>query len=109
MMPGTIYLKYSHISPEEPIRYFIYGGLSIVCMRDSEPDTFLYQTLPEKFSDMLREIGVDSQANDVGSESLEGGDYYSRHYSQTPRMVTNRGTLNIKDSNIDMVQIIQKG
>ena len=78
-------------------------------MRDSEPDTFLYQTLPEKFSDMLREIGVDSQANDVGSESLEGGDYYSRHYSQTPRMVTNRGTLNIKDSNIDMVQIIQKG
>lgn len=78
-------------------------------MRDSEPDTFLYQTWPEKFSDMLREINVDSQANDVGSEALEGGDYYSRHYSQTPRMVTNRGTLNIQDSNIDMVQIIQKG
>lgn len=109
MMSGTIYLKYGHISPGETIRYFIYGGLSIVCMHDSEPDTFLYQTWPEKFSDMLREIGVDSQANDVGSESLEGGDYYSRHYSQTPRMVTNRGTLNVKDSNIDMVQIIQKG
>ncbi len=97
------------ISLQESIRYFIYGGLNIVCMRDSEPDTFLYQTWPEKFSDMLREINVDSQANDVGSEALEGGDYYSRHYSQTPRMVTNRGTLNIQDSNIDMVQIIQKG
>lgn len=78
-------------------------------MHDSEPDTFLYQTWPEKFSDILREIGVDSEANDVGTEDLESGDYYSRHYSQTPRMVTNKGTLNINDSNIDMVQIIQKG
>lgn len=78
-------------------------------MHDSEPDTFLYQTLPEKFSDMLREIGVDSEANDVGAEDLERGDYYSRYYSQTPRMVTNRGTLHIKNSNIDMVHIIQKG
>lgn len=78
-------------------------------MRDSEPDTFTLQTWPEKFADMLRDISVDSEANDIGTQDLEKGDYYSRYYSQTPRMVTNKGTLHIKDSNIDMVHIIQKG
>ena len=78
-------------------------------MHDSEPDTFDLKTWPETFSDMLREIDVESQPNELGSQDIESGDYYSRHYSQTPRMVTNRGTLNLDGSNIDMVQIIQKG
>ena len=78
-------------------------------MHDSEPDTFKLRSWPEKFSEMLQDIGVDSLANDIGTSDIESGDYYSRCYSQTPRMVTNKGTLNLKDTNIDMVQIIQKG
>ena len=58
---------------------------------------------------MLSEIGVESEAKEIASLDLERGDYYSRYFSQTPRMVTNKGCLEVKNTNIDVVQIIQKG
>ncbi|RDJ32785.1 MAG: hypothetical protein DWQ18_06340 [Crenarchaeota archaeon] len=78
-------------------------------MHDSEPDTFVSKTWPEKFSDMLKEIGVDSKSNEIATGDVENDDYYSRFFSQTPRMVTNKGSLEVKNSNIDVIQIIQKG
>lgn len=78
-------------------------------MHDSESDTFVYKTWPEKFRDMLKEIGVDSEAKEIASLDVEMGDYYSRNFSQTPRMVTNKGCLELKGTNIDLIQIIQKG
>ncbi len=78
-------------------------------MHDTESDTFVNQTWPEKFSDMLKEIGVDSESKEIGIDDVEKGDYYSRYFSQTPRMITNRGCLDVKNSNIDVIQIIQKG
>ena len=78
-------------------------------MHDSEPDTFVYKTWPEKFSDMLKEIGVDSESKEIGTNDIEKGDYYSRYFAQTPRMVTNRGCIDVENSNIDTIQIIQKG
>jgi len=78
-------------------------------MHDSESDTFVLQSWPEKFSDMLKEIGVDSKSKPIGTDEVEKGDYYSRYFSQTPRMITNKGCLDISNSNIDVVQIIQKG
>ena len=78
-------------------------------MHDSESDTFVYKTWPEKFSDMLKEIGVDSESQEIGTNDIEKGDYYSRYFSQTPRMVTNKGCIVVKNSNIDTIQIIQKG
>jgi hypothetical protein len=58
---------------------------------------------------MLKEIGVDSKSKEIGSDDIEKGDYYGRYFSQTPRMVTNRGCLDVNNSNIDVIQIIQKG
>ena len=78
-------------------------------MHDTEFDTFIYQTWPEKFIDMLKEIGVDSESKEIATDEVENDDYYSRYFSQTPRMVTNKGCIEIKNSNIDVVQIIQKG
>ncbi len=78
-------------------------------MHDSEPDTFVYKTWPEKFSDMLKEIGVTSESQEIGTNEIEKGDYYCRYFAQTPRMVTNRGCIDVKNSNIDTIQIIQKG
>ncbi len=78
-------------------------------MHDSESDTFVYKTWPEKFSDMLKEIGVDSEFKEIGTYDIEKEDYYSRYFSQTPRMVTNKGCIDVKNSNIDTIQIIQKG
>ena len=78
-------------------------------MHDTESDTFINQTWPEKFSDMLKEICVDSESKEIATDEVENDDYYSRYFSQTPRMVTNKGCIEIKNSNIDVVQIIQKG
>ncbi len=78
-------------------------------MHDTELDTFVYQTWPEKFSDMLKEIGVDSVSKEIGTDDVEKDDYYSRYFTQTPRMITNRGCIDVKNSNIDVIQIIQKG
>lgn len=78
-------------------------------MHDTESDTFVYQTWPEKFAGMLKEIGVDSESKEIGTDDVENGDYYSRYFAHTPRMITNKGCLDVKGSNIDVVQIIQKG
>lgn len=78
-------------------------------MHDTEPDTFVYQTWPEKFSDMLKDIGVESQPKEIGTDNVEQGDYYSRFFAHTPRMITNKGCLDVMNSNIDVVHIIQKG
>ncbi len=78
-------------------------------MHDTEPDTFVWKTLPEKFCDSLKEIGVDATPNEIGQGDVEHGDYYSRCFVQTTRMVTNKGSLNVSETNIDAVHIIQKG
>lgn len=78
-------------------------------MHDSEPETIVLKSMPEIFSDKLKEIGVDAHAKEIGADEVERGDYYGRYFSQTPRMVTNKGCLEIKGTNIDLVQIIQKG
>jgi hypothetical protein len=78
-------------------------------MHDSEPDTIILKSYPQKLSEMLSQIGVDSTPKDIGTDEVEKGDYYGRYYAQTPRMVTNKGCLTVKDKNIDVIQIIQKG
>jgi len=78
-------------------------------MHDTESETFVLKTEPEKFCEKLKEIGVSASPNEIGSGDVEIGDYYSRYFSQTPRMITNRGSLEVKNSNIDVIQIIQKG
>ena len=78
-------------------------------MEDSESDTIIIKNWPEKFTDVLNQIGVSAVPNEIGEDDVEKGDYYSRCFSQTTRMVTNKGSLKITGRNIDAVQIIQKG
>jgi len=94
---------------EQFLDIFICGYDFLSFMHDSESDTFVLQSWSEKFSDMLKKIGVDSKPKQIGTDDIEKGDYYSRYFSQTPRMVTNKGCLDVKSSNIDVIQIIQKG
>jgi hypothetical protein len=54
-------------------------------VHDTESDTFEYKTWPQKFVDMLSEIGVESEAKEIATVDVELGDYY------------------------DVIQIIQKG
>jgi len=78
-------------------------------MHDSEPDTFVIKSMPEKFSEILNEIGVSSTPKEIAVDDVEHDDYYSRVFSQTTRMVTNKGCLDVTGTNIDVIQIIQKG
>ena len=78
-------------------------------MEDSEPETIVIKSWPEKFSDMLNEIGISATPNEIGEGEVEKGDYYSRIFSQTTRMVTNKGSLKVSGASIDVIQIIQKG
>lgn len=78
-------------------------------MHDSEPDTFVLKTILDHFCERLTDLGIEAQAKAIGTDEVENGDYYGRYFSQTPRMVTNKGCIEIKNTNIDVVQIIQKG
>ena len=78
-------------------------------MHDSEPETFVIKSEPEKFSDMLKEIAIDSTPKEIATDDIEHDDYYSRVFSQSTRMVTNKGCLDVNGTNIDVIQIIQKG
>jgi len=78
-------------------------------MHDSEPETFVIKSEPEKFSDMLKEIAITSTPKEITTDDVEHDDYYSRVFSQTTRMVTNKSCLDVSGTNIDVIQIIQKG
>jgi len=78
-------------------------------MHDSEPETFVIKSMPEQFSEMLKEIGVSSAPKEIATDDVEHDDYYSRVFAQTTRMVTNKGCLDVTGTNIDVIQIIQKG
>ena len=78
-------------------------------MHDDEPDTFVIKSETEKFSEMLNEIAVDSTPKEIATDDVENDDYYSRVFSQSTRMLTNKGCLDVTGTNIDVIQIIQKG
>ncbi len=78
-------------------------------MHDSEPDTFSQTNKREEFCALLEKIGVQAEAKQIDSDEVEKGDYYSKQFTHSPAMVTNHGCVKLKSSNIDVVQIIQKG
>ena len=78
-------------------------------MHDSEPDTFTQISKREEFRGLLEKIGVHAEVKQIDSDEIEKGDYYSKQFTNSPAMVTNHGCVKLKNSNIDIVQIIQKG
>jgi hypothetical protein len=78
-------------------------------MHDSESDTFLPTSIGKEFCESLKKIGVNAEVKQIDTDELESGDYYSKDFTNTPAMVTNHGVIQIIGSNIDVVQVIQKG
>ena len=78
-------------------------------MHDSEPDTFTQISKREEFCGLLEKIGVQAEVKQIDSDEIEKGDYYSNQFTHSPAMVTNHGCIKLKNSNIDIVHIIQKG
>lgn len=78
-------------------------------MHDEEPDTFKQMSIPEQICDQLSKINISATPNDISTGDSEKGEYYSRLFASTPRMVTNRGSLEVSGTNIDSIHIVQKG
>ena len=78
-------------------------------MHDSEQDTFVQKNKTEQLCDLLETIGIEAKTKEIGTDDVEKGDYYSKNFTHSPIMVTNHGCIKIKNTNIDVVQIIQKG
>ena len=78
-------------------------------MHDSESDTFHPMNKNEEFCETLKKIGVDAEARQTDTDEIEKENCYSNNFTNTPSMVTNHGIIKLKGSNIDIVQIIQKG
>ena len=88
---------------------FILGVVRTNRMHDSESETFVIKSMPEEYSEKLEKIGISSSPIEIATDEMENDDYYSRVFSQTTRMITNKGCLEVKGKNIDVIQIIQKG
>ena len=78
-------------------------------MHDSEPDTFSKKDKRNEYCELLEKIGVTAEPEQFGADEVEKSEYYSKYFSHTPAMVTNHGCIAVKGSNIDVIQIIQKG
>jgi hypothetical protein len=78
-------------------------------MHDTESDTFHPINKNEEFCESLKKIGIDAEAKPVDTDEMEKENYYSKNFTHSPAMVINHGIVKLKDSNIDLVQIIQKG
>lgn len=79
-------------------------------MHDSESDTFAQKNKQEELLELLEKIGVSAKINQIDAEDNEkDNDYYSKHFTNTPSMITNHGYIKIENSNIDVIQILQKG
>jgi hypothetical protein len=63
----------------------------------------------EEFCELLKKIGIDAEAKPLDTYEIEKESCYSKIFTHSPAMITNHGIIEIKGSNIDEVQIIQKG
>lgn len=73
-----------------------------------EIDVVKFMKLNEVFALDMQKNGLNAEPIEVGSLPLEKEDYYNNELGSTPRIVTNRGCIKLKDSLIDLIQIIQK-
>ena len=78
-------------------------------MHDSESDTIHLVNKHEEYCESLKKIGITAEAKPLEINEIEKEDYYSKNFTNSPAMVTNHGIIMIKGSNIDEVQIIQRG
>jgi hypothetical protein len=75
---------------------------------ENELDIMKLMNLNEVFAIDMQKSGISAEAVNVGSLELEREEYYNNDFGNTPRIVTNKGCIRLKDSLIDFIQIIQR-
>jgi hypothetical protein len=75
---------------------------------EDELDIMKLMNLNEVFAIDMQKSGISAEAVNLGSLELEREEYYNNDFGNTPRIVTNKGCIRLKDSLIDFIQIIQR-
>lgn len=75
---------------------------------EDELDIMKLMNLNEVFAIDMQKSGISAEAVNVGSLELEREEYYNNDFGNTPRIVTNKGCIRLKNSLIDFIQIIQR-
>jgi hypothetical protein len=66
-------------------------------------------SLNEKLVQQLREqIGIDCEAAEIDSLSIEHKRYYSYNFPMSPKIITNRGCIIVKGRRFNLIQVIQR-
>ena len=65
-------------------------------------------SLHERMAEELNRSQVNCEALPPGLHPFERKEYYSQNFSMSPRFVTNKGLMKIKNRNIDYIQILQR-
>jgi hypothetical protein len=77
-------------------------------LQEEEVDLIKYMKLNEVFALDMQKSGLNAEPIQMGSLPLEKEEYYNNELGSTPRIVTNKGCIRLKDRVIDLVQIIQR-
>ena len=75
---------------------------------DAETETVKLIKLNQVFAIEIQKAGINAEAVPIGSLQLEKEEYYNSDLGRRPRIVTNKGCIKLKSSEIDLVQIIQR-
>ena len=62
-------------------------------MHDSESDTFPVKSTREQFRGLFEKIVVNAETEQIDTEEVEKGEFYSKYFSFSPAMVTIHGCL----------------
>ena len=74
---------------------------------EEESDTFKKLEINEIFAYQMMAKGLAAEAIPLGSLELESEEYYNNDIGLSPRLITNRGCIRVKDKEISIIQIIQ--
>ena len=75
---------------------------------ENDSESIKISSLNEIFASQMNKRGVTVETVPIGSLNLEFEEYYNNDIGSTPRIITNRGCIKIKNKEISMIQIIQR-
>jgi hypothetical protein len=75
---------------------------------ENDSESIKISSLNEIFASQMNKRGLTVETVPIGSLNLEFEEYYNNDIGSTPRLITNRGCIKIKNKEISMIQIIQR-
>ncbi len=75
---------------------------------DEEPVTVKRMSPNEMLAADLGNFGVDAEAVEIGTHTVETQEYYSHKFGLSSKFVTNKGVIKVKGKNFDLVHVLER-